>query len=68
MNPTVIKKFKTGSKKVEVNLVRWGSDDLGIQITDGSSNFTSFQVDDEHDGNMRGEFLASQFRSVCASK
>lgn len=64
MNPVVIEKFETGSKKVEVNLVRWANSELGIQITDGSSNFTCFEVLDEHEGRMKGEFVASRFRAV----
>lgn len=66
MNLEVIEKFKTGSKKVEVNLVRWGPREFGVQITDGSSNFTSFHVDDEHDGRIRGKFLAGRFLAVLS--
>lgn len=65
MNHEIVMQFETGSRKVEVNLVRWKTGGFGIQITDGSSNFTSFDVDDERDGKVRGEFLAARFRAVA---
>lgn len=64
MNPTILESFKTGTKKVTVELVSWQDDDFGVRITDGSTNFTSFHVDSENDGQMRGRFIAEAFQKA----
>ncbi len=68
MNPEIVKKFETGSKKAGVNLVTWGPGQIVIQITDGSSNFTSFHVDSDQEGEMKGKFLAGVIQKVAGKK
>lgn len=64
-NLEIIESFDTGTSKAEVNLVKFREGEFGVEVSDGTSNFTTFHVDGVLDGRMRGEFVARVFRIVA---
>lgn len=63
-NLEIIESFDTGTSKAEVNLVRFREGEFGVEVSDGTSNFTTFDVLNEQDGRMRARFVAQVFRAV----